>query len=76
MPSRNNDNEYDLITLMFGKNKLLEYNKGKVVKEYPEVPVFKRMADFLGNVKSIKRIDVPGKELLYLFEISNSDNNY
>ena len=71
----NTDNKYDLMTLMFGKNKLLEYSKGKVVKEYPEVAVFKRMADYLDDVKTIKRIDVPGKEMLYLFEISGKDKS-
>jgi hypothetical protein len=71
----NTDNKYDLMTLMFGKNKLLEYSKGKVVKEYPEVPVFKRIVDYLDDAKTIKRIDVPGKEMLYLFEISGTKNN-
>ena len=47
----NTDNKYDLMTLMFGKNKLMEYSKGKVVKEYPEVAVFKRMAQYLHGVK-------------------------
>jgi len=71
----NTDNKYDLMTLMFGKNKLLEYSKGKVVKEYPEVAVFKRMAHYLDDVKTIKRIDVTGKEMLYLFEIRGMGNN-
>ena len=63
------------MTLMFGKNKLLEYSEGKVAKEYPEVAVFKRMADYLNDVKTIKRINVTGKEMLYLFEISGIGNN-
>ncbi|HEY5408095.1 MAG TPA: hypothetical protein VIJ92_13455 [Ginsengibacter sp.] len=70
----NTDNKYDLMTLMFGKNKLLEYHKGKVVKEYPEVAVFKRMTGYLNHIKTIRRIDVPGKELLYLFEITGTDD--
>ena len=43
----NTDNKYDLMTLMFGKNKLVEYDNGKVIKEYPEVDVFKRMTGYL-----------------------------
>ena len=34
----------------------------KVVKEYPEVAVFKRTAGYVNQVKTIKRIDVPGKD--------------
>ena len=71
----NTDNKYDLMTLMFGKNKLLEYSKGNVVKEYPEVDVFKRMTGYLNHIKTIKKIDVPRKELLYLFEITRTDNS-
>lgn len=71
----NTDNKYDLMTLMFGKNKLVEYSKGKVIKEYPEVAVFKRIADYLKDVKGIKRIDVTGKEMLYLFQITGTGNN-
>lgn len=71
----NTDNKYDLMTLMFGKNKLVEYEHGKVIKEYPEVDVFKRMTSHLNHIKTIKRIDVPGKQLLYLFEIVRSDKS-
>ena len=71
----NTDNKYDLMTLMFGKNKLLEYSKGKVVKEYPEVAVFKRMTQYLDGVRTVKKINITGKEMLYLFEVSGMRNN-
>ncbi|MEO8412959.1 MAG: hypothetical protein ABI472_04840 [Ginsengibacter sp.] len=71
----NTDNKYDLMTLMFGKNKLVEYANGKLAKEYPEADVFKRMTGYLDQVKTIKKIDIPGKELLYLFEIKRMDKS-
>lgn len=71
----NSDNKYDLMTLMFGKNKLVEYQNGKVIKEYPEVDVFKRMTSYLNHIKTIEKIDVPGKQLLYLYEITKTDKS-
>jgi hypothetical protein len=69
------DNKYDLMTLMFGKNKLLEYKDGKVINEYPEAAVFKRMTGYLNHAKTIKKIDVAGKPLLYLFEVTRTDKS-
>lgn len=71
----NSADKYDLMTLMFGKNKLVDYNNGEVIKEFPEVAVFKRMAGFLNHIKTITRIDVPGKPLLYYFKITKTDGN-
>jgi hypothetical protein len=60
----------DLMTLMFGKNKLLDYDNGRLSVEHPEATVFKRLAGYLNQIKSIKRIDVAGKPSLYFFELS------
>ncbi|MEO8111493.1 MAG: hypothetical protein ABI594_15720 [Ginsengibacter sp.] len=62
----------NIMTLMFGKNKLVEYDKGKLIKEYPEAAVFKRMTNYLNDLKAIEKIDVTGKPLLYLFEIKRT----
>lgn len=67
------NNKNDLMTLMFGKNKLLDYDKGQLNKPYPEAAVFKRLADYLSHIKTIKKIDVPGKPLLYFFELSGTN---
>ena len=69
------DNKYDLMTLMFGKNKLLEYKDGKVIHEYPEAAVFKRMTGYLNHAKTIKKIDVAEKPMLYLFEVTKADKS-
>ncbi|MEO6844460.1 MAG: hypothetical protein ABI184_04755, partial [Ginsengibacter sp.] len=69
----NTSDKYDLMTLMFGKNKLVDYKDGKVIKEFPETAVFKRMIGFLNPIKTITRIDVPGKALLYYFKISKTE---
>ncbi len=69
----NTADKYNLMTLMFGKNKLADYDKGKVVKEFQEASVFKRMTGFLNPIQKIARIDVPGKPLLYYFKISKTD---
>ena len=71
----NTNNKYDLMTLMFGKNKLVEYENGMVIKEYPEVDVFKRMTSYLSNTKMIQQVNMPDKPLLYLFEITGANNN-
>lgn len=71
----NTADKYDLMTLMFGKNKLIDYDKGKVIKEFPEVAVFKRMAGFLNHIQTITRIDVPGKPLLYYFKVTKGEGD-
>jgi len=69
------EDKNNMMTLMFGKNKLLEYDNGKLIKEYPEANVFKRMTDHLKDIKTIKKIDIPEKQLLYLFEIVRTDKS-
>ena len=63
------------MTLRFGKTKLVDYDNAKVITEFPEVAVFKRMADFLNHIQTVTRIDVPGKPLLYYFKITKTDDN-
>ena len=67
-------NKYDIMTLMFGKNKLMDYEDGKLSKAYPQVDVVKRMTGFLGDVKRVKQIEIPEKKLLYLFEVTCTNN--
>ena len=56
------NNKFDLMTLMFGKNKLMDYDDhGKLTVKYPQVEVLKRMTGYLNDVKTVKRAEIPGK---------------
>jgi hypothetical protein len=50
------DDKYNIMTLMFGKNKLVEYENGTLIKKYPEAHVFKRMSGYFSNIRTIKRV--------------------
>lgn len=67
-------NKNDIMTLMFGKNIMMDYENGKLTKTYPQVDAMKRMTGFLGDVKKVKQIEIPDKKLLYLFEVTKANN--
>ncbi|HEY4147513.1 MAG TPA: hypothetical protein VGM41_01225, partial [Chitinophagaceae bacterium] len=59
----------NLMTLMFGKNKLLEFTNGVAAFEYPTADAFRRMVTMLGQVQRVEKITVPGKPLLFLYRV-------
>jgi len=65
----------DVMTLMFGKNKLMDYENGKLTKPYPQVDAIKRMTSFMDHMQKVKQIVIPDKKSLYLFEITKSDKH-
>ncbi len=73
--SHSNDDKYAIMTLMFGKNKLVEYDNGEVTKEYPEAKTFKLMTSYLNHIENIERINIPQKDSLYFFEVTRAARN-
>jgi hypothetical protein len=69
------DDKYSIMTLMFGKNKLIDYENNKVVKEYPEAKTFKLMTSFLSGLKSVTRIPMPGIDDLYFYQITRKETH-
>jgi hypothetical protein len=62
-------NRDNMMTLMYGKIGLLGYENGALRKRYPTADVFERMAKALAGVRAVKRIDVPEKPSIFLFEV-------
>jgi hypothetical protein len=58
----------DVMTLMFGKQKLVELANGVVTKRYPAADAFRRMAAALDGVETVRRVEVAGRPSIFLFE--------
>ncbi len=71
--SHSNDDKYSIMTLMFGKNKLIDFDNGKLTNEYPEAKTFSVMTHFLNNITSVTRINIPGKDSLYFFQVKRGN---
>jgi hypothetical protein len=62
-------NRDNMMTLMYGKIGLLGYENGALRKRYSTADAFQRMAKALAGVRKVKRIDVPEKPSIFLFEV-------
>ncbi len=60
----------DVMTLMYGKLKLVEFANGAVTTRYPAVDAFRRMALALDGAETAIRIDVAGRPTIFLFEVT------
>jgi len=58
----------DVMALMYGKLKMVEYANGKFGKRYPPAEAFLRMTTVLRGVKSVRPITVPDAPKTLLFE--------
>jgi len=58
----------DIMGLMFGKFSLM-VNEGDTWKPTLTAHAFKRMTEFLGGVQSVKRLPIPERPAIYLFEV-------
>jgi len=63
----------DLMHLMYSRQKLLEYENGRLAKELPGATAFRRMAEALKGVTRVRRIEVADHPSLYLFEVTRRD---
>ena len=59
----------DMMHLMYSKQKLMEHEGGELTRRYPIADVFERLAKALFGVESVKRITVPDRPAIYLFEV-------
>jgi hypothetical protein len=65
----------DLMQLMFGKQKLLEYEDGVLKKRLPAAGVLQRMTRALDGVEQVRRIEVPERPSIYLFEAQRRERD-
>jgi hypothetical protein len=63
----------NLMTLMYGKIALLSYEDGALKKISPTARTYKIMAKALDGVRAVKRIEVPGRPSIFLFEVDRGD---
>ncbi len=60
----------NLMTLMYGKISLLSYEDGALKKYSPSANAYKIMAKALEGLQSVKRIEVPGRPSIFLYEVN------
>jgi hypothetical protein len=65
-------NPHDLMQLMFGKQVLMDMVGGQFQPKKPITDTFRLLADALVGMKQVNKIDVPGKESIFLFEVQRS----
>ncbi len=65
----------NVMTLMFGKLKLEEFADGVATKRYLVADAFKRMTTMLDGVESVRRIDVPTRPTIFLFEVTKKGSS-
>lgn len=59
----------DVVTLLYGKLKLMEYSEGTFGQRYPLADAFQSLAAALAGAESVRRLPA-GDESLHLFEVS------
>jgi hypothetical protein len=65
----NRANPEQLMTLMYGKIGMFGYENGVLKKHYPVADAYKRMAEKLAGVRAVRRINVPARPTIFLFEV-------
>jgi hypothetical protein len=58
----------NLMTLMYGKIALMDFEDGAFKKLYPTANAYKIMAKALDGLQAVKRIEIPGRPSIFLFE--------
>jgi hypothetical protein len=59
----------NLMTLMYGKTGMLDYENGSLQKRTPTAEAYQRMAKVFNGVRAVRQISVPGKPSLFFFEM-------
>jgi hypothetical protein len=60
---------YNMMHLLFDKYKLIDYEKGVFKQPYPAAETFRLMTYMLTNVEHVRRIELPERPAIYLFEV-------
>lgn len=63
----------NMMHLLFDKHKLFDYECGVFKQPYPAAETFRRMADALGGIEHVQRIDLPEHPGIYLFEVQRCE---
>jgi hypothetical protein len=69
----NRANPEQLMTLMYGKIGMFGYENGALKKRYPVADAYERMAKALSGVRAVKRIGVPARPTIFLFEVDRGE---
>jgi hypothetical protein len=62
-------NRDNMMTLMYGKIGLLGYDHGVLRRRYPTAEAFHRMAGAIGDVREVRRLEIPDKPGVFLFQV-------
>lgn len=62
------------MTLMYGKIGVLDLQGGVVKKRYLIADAFARMAKALDGVRRVKRIEIPDKPSIFLFQVDRGNS--
>jgi len=63
-------NRLSVMDLLFGKLALMDYDEdARLSRRHPAADTFALLADRLGGVDRVDRLEVPGRPSLYLFEV-------
>ncbi|MFF1615428.1 hypothetical protein ACFVYA_47505 [Amycolatopsis sp. NPDC058278] len=65
-------NPYQVMELLFGKFNLVDYEDGRLGRRYPAGDTMALLTELLGDVRQVSRVDVPGREDRYVFEVDRS----
>jgi hypothetical protein len=66
---------YRLLHLQFDKFKLMEYEGGVVSHRYPAAETLRRVTSLLAGVQQVRRLDIPERPTLYLFEVQRRERS-
>jgi hypothetical protein len=67
------DQRFNIMVLMYGKIGLLELHDGVLSKPLTGADTFQRMTKVLAGVKRVRRITVPEKPSIFLFEVDRGE---
>jgi hypothetical protein len=67
--SASGDERFHIMSLMYGKIGLIELTDAVLTKRHLGADAFERMTKFLHGVQRVRRIDLPDKPFIFLFEI-------
>lgn len=70
----NTSDTFDIMTLMYGKHKLMELEKQKLTSFYPQAKMFTVLSKYLDGFTDIERIELENSPKLFLFKVAFKDS--
>ena len=62
----------DVMTLLFGKLKLMEYQEGRLQERQPLAGAYRRMSAALAGVTLVRRRDTPDRPTVYAYDVERA----